>query len=92
MAEKSEVVVIDLLMKNENIKKEMLEIMGTMQDYLGDEYPEERRVASGGDYLTCERQIGAQRHMMDGNTQRERLDILEPMSEDFHFLMCIIVV
>lgn len=92
MAEKSEVVVLDVLMKNETIKKDMLEIMSVMQGYLGEEYPEDRRVVSGGDHVTCERQIGAQRHMMDGNTQRDRLDILEPVAEDFHFLMCIIVV
>lgn len=92
MAKKSEVVVLDVLMKNETVKKDMLEIMSVMQGYLGENYPQERHVASGGDHVTCERQIGAQKHMMDGNTHKERLDILEPMAEDFHFLMCIIVV
>ena len=92
MAKKSEVVVLDILMKNETEHKDMLEIMGVIQDYLGDSYPQERRVLSGGDHLTCERQIGAQRHMMDGNTQQERLEILEPVVEDWHCQMCILVV
>lgn len=92
MAAKSEVVVLDILMKNETVRKDMIDIMSIMQDYLGEDYPTERRVLSGGDHLTCERQIGAQRLLIDGNTQKERLDILEPVAEDFHFLMCIIVV
>ena len=92
MAKKSEVIVLDVLIKNETVHKDMIEIMQVMQEYLGDDYPEEHRLAAGGDHVTCERLIGAQRHLMDGNTQSERLGILEPMAEDFHFLMCIIVV
>ena len=92
MAEKSEVAVLDVLMKNETKHKDMVEIMSVMQDYLGDDYPQERRVASGGDHLTCERQIGAQRHMMDGNTLRERLEVLEPVVEDWHCQLCIVTV
>lgn len=92
MAKKSEVVVLDILMKNETDHKDMLDIMNTMQDYLGDSYPQERRILSGGDHLTCECQIGAQRHMMDGNTQQERLEILEPVVEDWHCQLCIITV
>ena len=92
MSEKSEVVVMDVLMKNETIRKDMLEIMGHMQDYLGENYSHEHRIASGGDHLTCERQKGSQKHVMDGNTHKDRLDVFEPMAEDFHFLMCIVVV
>lgn len=92
MAQKSEVVVLDILMKNETDHKDMLEIMNIMQNYLGDSYPHERRILSGGDHLTCERQIGAQRHMMDGNTQQERLEILEPVVEDWHCQLCLITV
>ena len=92
MAQKSEVVVLDVLMKNETVHKDMLEIMDAMQGYLGDEYPLDRRVTAGGDHVTCERMIGAQKHLMDGDTRKERLGILEPVAEDFHFLMCIIVV
>ena len=92
MAEKSEVAVLDVLMKNETKHKDMVEIMSVMQDYLGNNYPQQCRVASGGDHLTCERQIGAQRHMMDGNTLRERLELLEPVVEDWHCQLCIITV
>ena len=68
MSEKSEIVVLDVLMKNENCSSDMVEIMQTMQECLGLDYPEDEPVVSGGDYLTCERQLGAQKHMMDGDT------------------------
>ena len=58
----------------------------TMQDYLD---PSDRRVASGGDHLTCERQLGA-RHLMDGDTPRDRLELLEPQAEDWHCLVCVL--
>lgn len=94
MSQKSEVYVLDILMKNEAKHKDMIDIMNTLQSYLGDaaEYDEERRVLSGGDQVTCERQVGAQRHLMCGNTLRERVEILEPVGEDFHFLMCLLAV
>lgn len=90
MACKSEVVVLDVLMKNESKHTDMLDIMLKMQEYLGPNYSAERRVASGGDQLTCERQVGAQRRMMDGNTQEERLQLLEPVTEDWHCLCALI--
>ena len=37
--------------------------------------------------MTTERQISAQRHLMDGDTERKRLELLEPHSEDWHALM-----
>ena len=43
-------------MKNEAKYSDMLDIMLKMQEYPGKNYPPERRVASGGDQLTCERQ------------------------------------
>ena len=49
-----------------------------------------RNVLSGRAYLTCERQVGAQRHVMCGNTSRDRLEILEPVVEDWHCLVCLI--
>ena len=39
MSLKSEVIVLDILMKNENCHSDMVEIMTTMQDYMGKEYP-----------------------------------------------------
>ena len=70
----------------------MIDIMTTMQNYLGSDYCEERRLLSGGDQLTCERQFGAQRHVMDGNTVRERLGILQPVTEDWHCMVCLLSV
>ena len=92
MASKSEVIVVDVLMKNEAKHSDMIDIMSRMQEYLGKNYPSDRRVPSGGDQLTCERQVGAQRHTMCGNTAQERLGILEPVTEDWHCLVCFLSV
>ena len=92
MGMKSEVIVLDVLMKNESKRGDIIDIMHCMQNYLGEEYPSERRVLSGGDQLTCERQVGAQRHTMDGDTVRDRLGLLEPVTEDWHCLVCLLSV
>ena len=41
----------------------------------------------GGDQLTAERVRNAQRAVVDGNTQYERIDSLIPKIEDFHAQM-----
>ena len=69
-------------MKNEACHSDMIDIMQTMQGYLGKDYPTDNRVAADGDQLTCERQTGSQRHMVDGNTPEERLRVLDPQTED----------
>ena len=62
MAQKSEAHVLDVLMKNEAKRAAMLDIMKSLQSYLmvGSEFPESLKVLSGGDQLTCEREMGAQ--------------------------------
>lgn len=92
MSQKSEVIVLDVLMKNEASRADMLDIMNHIQGYLGKGFPSDKRVLSGGDQLTCERQVGAQRHVMDGNTIQERLGLLEPVTEDWHCLVCLLSV
>lgn len=92
MSRRSEVAVLDVLMKNEACHSDMVDIMKTMHSYLGSDYPVDRRVASGGDQLTCERQFAAQRHLMDGDTPRDRLQLLEPQTEDWHCLVCVLTV
>ena len=92
MKQKSEVYVLDVLMKNEACHAEMLDIMTAMHSYLGADFPSSRRVFSGGDQLTCEREVGAQRHVICGNTPRERLQLLEPQVEDWHCLLCFLTV
>ena len=92
MACKSEVAVLDVLSKNEATHSDMLDIMKTLQGYLGEEFPNDKKVVSGGDQLTCEREANARRHMLDGNTPRERLALLEPVCEDWHALMCFLCV
>ena len=90
MAEKSQVSVIDVLHKNEACNKDIHEIMLRLQSYLGDNFSE--RILSGGNQLTCERQRCAQRHVMDSDTPSERLELLEPVVEDRHTLMCFLTV
>ena len=90
MSPKLEVVVLDVLMKDEIKHGEMIDILSTMHEYLVDAYDQEKRVLRGGDQLTCERQSGAQRHMMCGNTRRERLEVVEPVAEDWHCLVCLL--
>lgn len=90
MAEKSEVVVLDVLYQNEASHQGMLEIMRQQQMYLGPEF--NGVVPSGGDLLTCERQRCAQQHIMDSDSREERLELLEPVVEDWHTLMCLLQV
>ncbi len=92
MAEKSEVYALDVLMKNEAKHDDMIAIMRTLEAYLGPEYGEERRVASEGDQLTCERQVGAQRLSSCANSLSQRLELLEPVTEDWHCLVTLLKV
>ena len=92
MGRKSEVIVLDMLMKNEACHGDMIEIMHCMQNYLRSEYPSEKKVLSGGDQLTYEWQVGAQRHTMDGDTVIERLGLLDPVTEDWHCMVCLLSV
>lgn len=85
MSEASDTWFLDVLLKNEAKHSDMVDIMTTMQKYLGDSTT---RVLSGGDQLTCERQSCAQRHLMDGDSVEERLQLLEPVCEDWHAMMC----
>ena len=88
MATKSEVVVLDVLHKNEAKHSDMLEIMKAQQSYLGPEF--NSTVLSGGDQLTCERQRCSQKHVMDSDNPKDRLELLEPQVEDWHALQSIL--
>lgn len=59
MSQKSETIVLDVLAKNEAKHSGMLDIMKTQQGYLGEVFPACKKVLSGGDQLTCERQVCA---------------------------------
>ena len=85
MTKRSEVIVCDVFHKNETRRDHMIDIMEMTQDFLGDGFS--HTVASGGDLLTVERQQAAHRHLADADTPRERLEYLEPVSEDWHALM-----
>ena len=85
MADKSEVVVLDVLHKNEMKSTDMIHIMRVMASYLGTTY--KHVVYTGGDHVTCEREQGAKRHVMCSNTPEGRLEQLEPCVEDWHCVM-----
>ena len=89
MCQKSEVLVVDVLHKNEAKHDDMKIIMQTIQKYMG---AYDGMVLSGGDQLTCERQRCSKFHVMDGNTPEDRLDKIEPVIEDWHTLMCFLKV
>ena len=86
------VVVLDVLMKNEAKSSGMIDIMKKMQEYLGEGYTKNWQVASGGDQLTCECRAGSQCHMICGNTPEERLKLLEPQYDDWHCMVCVLMV
>ncbi len=92
MTEVSQTHFLDVLLKNEAKSSDMIDIMVAMQDYLGKDFPPNRKVLSGGDQLTSERQCCAQRHLMDGDTPKDRLQLIEPVCEDWHGLMCFLKV
>lgn len=90
MAQKSETYFLDVLMKNEAKHSDMVDIMITLHNYLGKTF--KGKVISGGDQLTCERQFCAQRHLMDGDNPYDCLQNVEPVSEDWHSLMNLLMV
>ena len=79
-------------MKNEASHSGMVKIMQHQQSFGNESFPEGHCILSGGDHLTCERQVAAKRHLMDGDTRRERLELLEPQGEDWHTLMTFLLV
>ena len=88
MACKSEIAVLDVLHKNETRSADKVDIMREQQSYLGEGCT--HTVLSGGDHVSCERQQGSKRHVMDSDTQTGRLELLEPCVEDWHCLLSIL--
>ena len=87
MAQKSEVYTLDVLMKNEAKHADMIDIMRILQGYLGRGYSDEKRVVCGGDQLTCERQ---ERLTRCADSVAECIELLEPVSEDWHCLVSLL--
>ena len=82
MAQKSEAHVVDFLMKNETKHSYIIDIMLHQQKFIPEHFPSGHKILSGGDHVMCERQVGAQWQQMDGDTNREKLVLLEPQVED----------
>ena len=70
----------------------MVDIMKIQESYLGDDFPDTKEVLSGGEQLTCERQYCAPRHLTDGDTPRDRLQLFELVCEDWHALMSFLTI
>ena len=85
MCQKSEVLVIDVLHKNEAKHDDMKAIMQTIQKYKG---AYSGAILSGGDQLMFGRQRCSKFHVMDGDNPDNRFDHIEPVIEDWHTLMC----
>ena len=93
-AKQSVQVPLGILQLNENHQKDIIEILQRNNRMY---VPHHRgvngshdpiiRVMFGGDQLTAERARNAQRAVVDGNTQYERIDSLIPKIEDFHAQM-----
>ena len=66
MAEKSEVIVLDVLHKNETKSSDMVHIMREMTSFLGASHS--YIALTGSDHVTCEREQGAEHHVMCSNT------------------------
>jgi len=64
MAQKSDVVVLDVLHKCETKTTDMIDIMREMMSYVGESTVKH---LSFGDLLTKERQDGSKRHVMCSN-------------------------
>ena len=84
MAQRSDIVVLDVLHKCKTIRGDMIDIMREMMEYLGD--CEVKRL-SMGDLVTKERQESAKRHVICGNTPFLRLEMLVPCVADWHCLL-----
>ena len=87
MAHKSDVHVVDILLKNEAKHSDMIDIVSHQQSFIADDFPKGHKLLSGGDQLTCERLVGAQRQRMDDDRAREKLSLVEPQVEDWRTLM-----
>lgn len=90
MTQRSQVVVLDVLHKNETKSSDMVQIMREMARYLGKSY--KYTSLSGGDHVTCEREQGAKQHVMCSNTREGRLQQIEPCVEDWHCVMNFMIV
>ena len=87
---KSEVVVLDVIYKNEACHWDILDIMRHEQSYLGKDYIVGfHQVVI---YLLVNDKDVHSNTFMDSDTPQERLEFLEPVIEDWHTLMCLLEV
>lgn len=85
-----------MILKNENKKSEMIEIMETHQQYVPlteDETDQKaHQVLFGGDQLTVARARGCAELRLNSDTLTGRLKTLVPVAEDWHTLVTLLTV
>ena len=78
-------VCLGVLNKDENVGKDMIDIMAFLQQFVPvKENGEPNYILSFGDLLTCERQQNSQEDQRYGLAVSKRLEGLIPCIADFH--------
>ena len=86
-------VPLGIILKNENVKPEMIEIMEGLNQYVpvsGDH--QIHKLMFGGDQLTVSRARGCAELRINSDTPKGRLETLIPVAEDWHTLLTLLVV
>ena len=96
-------VPLGVILKNENKKSEMIDIMEELQQYVparkiaetedgGMEHEVVHPILFGGDQLTAARARGSSELRINSDTPKGRLEALTPVAEDWHTTMTFLVV
>lgn len=75
---------LGVLSKDENVTKDIKEIMQFLHQFVPNNDTETQHVLSFGDELTCEREHNAQEDQRDAPTIAKRMAGLIPCIADFH--------
>ncbi|XP_062520025.1 uncharacterized protein LOC134195039 isoform X2 [Corticium candelabrum] len=95
MKQKSEIVPLGLLFKNEQHNEDMVDILGHFNQYVPttmDQKGIAEQVLFGGDQLTAERTRSAKALQLNARTEHGQLHGLVPFIEDWHALQCMLQV
>ena len=77
-------VGLDVLNKDENLSKDMIDIMNFLHQFVPQAEDKIHSVLSFGDELTCEREHSSQEDQRDAPTASKRFEGLVPCISDFH--------
>ena len=77
-------VCLGVLNKDENLSKDMIDIMNFLHQFVPQTEDKIHSVLSFGDELTCEREHNSQEDQRDAPTASKRFEGLVPCISDFH--------